>query len=84
MKKLSTIVAAMSLLSCASAYGWRAPLRDLPNEISFETASAAEQKGDIARAHNDYLSAIAYYQRALRATAQMPSSITRWGSPSSR
>jgi tetratricopeptide (TPR) repeat protein len=68
MKKLSTIVVAMSLLSCGAAYGWRAPLRDLPNGISLETASAAEQKGDIARAHNDYLSAIAYYQRALRAS----------------
>ena len=67
MKKLSAIIAAMSLLSCASAYGWRAPMRDLPNGISLETASAAEQKGDIARARNDYQSAIAYYQRALRA-----------------
>ncbi len=67
MKKLATIITAMSLLSSAAAYGWRAPMRDLPNGISLETASAAEQKGDIARAHEDYQSAIAYYQRALRA-----------------
>ncbi|MGB8028457.1 MAG: tetratricopeptide repeat protein [Terracidiphilus sp.] len=67
MKKLASIIAAMSLLSCSAAYGWRAPMRDLPKGISLETASAAEQKGDIARAHSDYLSAVAYYQRALRA-----------------
>jgi len=67
MKKLLIILTAMSLMSCAAAYGWRAPMRDLPKGISLETASAAEQKGDIARARSDYLSAVAYYQRALRA-----------------
>jgi tetratricopeptide (TPR) repeat protein len=41
-------------------------MRDLPKGISLETATAAEQKGDIARARSDYQSAIAYYQRALR------------------
>jgi tetratricopeptide (TPR) repeat protein len=54
-------------MSCAAAYGWRSPFRDLPQGISLDTASAAEQKGDIARARNDYVSAAAYYQRALRA-----------------
>lgn len=67
MKKLASIIAAMSLLSSAAAFGWRAPLRDLPKGISLETASAAEQKGDIARARENYPSAVAYYQRALRA-----------------
>jgi tetratricopeptide (TPR) repeat protein len=67
MKRLASIIAATTLLSSAAAYGWRAPMRDLPNGISLETASAAEQKGDIARAHSDYQSAIGYYQRALRA-----------------
>ncbi len=67
MKKLASIVAAMSLLSSAAAFAWRAPMRDLPKGISLETASAAEQKGDIARAHQDYQSAVAYYQRAVRA-----------------
>jgi len=41
-------------------------MRDLPNGISLETAKAAEEHGDIARARSDYLSAMAYYQRALR------------------
>ncbi len=67
MKKLLSIIAGMSLLASSAAYGWRAPLRDLPKGISLETASAAEQKGDIARAHSDFLTAAAYYERALRA-----------------
>ncbi len=67
MKRLASLIAAMSLLASAAAYGWPAPVRDLPKGISLETASAAEQKGDIARARNDYLLAAAYYQRALRA-----------------
>jgi tetratricopeptide (TPR) repeat protein len=67
MKKLANFIAAASLLFCAAAYGWRAPMRDLPKGINLETASAAEQRGDIARAHSDYVTAAAYYQRALRA-----------------
>lgn len=66
MKKLANLIAIVSLLSCAAAYAWRAPMRDLPKGINLETASAAEQRGDIARARNDYLTAAAYYQRALR------------------
>jgi tetratricopeptide (TPR) repeat protein len=41
-------------------------MRDLPNGISLETAKAAEEQGDIARARSDFLAAMAYYQRALR------------------
>jgi tetratricopeptide (TPR) repeat protein len=66
MPRLSIIIAAMSLMSCAAAYGWRAPMRDLPSGISLETAKASEELGDIARARSDYLSAVVYYQNALR------------------
>ncbi len=41
-------------------------MRDLPNGISLETAKAAEEHGDLARARSDYLSAVVYYQKALR------------------
>jgi tetratricopeptide (TPR) repeat protein len=67
MKKLANFIAAVSLLYGAAAYGWRAPMRDLPKGINLETSSAAEQRGDIARARSDYSTAAAYYQRALRA-----------------
>ncbi len=66
MKRIATIIAAMSLMSSAAAYGWRTPLRDLPTGISLETASAAEQKGDIARARSDFGAAEAYYEQAVR------------------
>lgn len=66
MKRLATIITAMSLMSCAAAYGWRAPFRDLPKGITLETAKAAEQKGDAARGRNDWATAAAYYQKALR------------------
>ncbi|MGA2570558.1 MAG: tetratricopeptide repeat protein [Terracidiphilus sp.] len=67
MKRIVTIIiAAMSLGSCAAAYGWRSPFRDLPQGINLETAAAAEQKGDIARARDDYAQAVANYQKAAR------------------
>ena len=68
-KPLATYLAALSLISGASAYGWRSPLRDLPQGVSLETAKAAELKGDVATARNDYGSAAGYYQKALRTGA---------------
>lgn len=79
MKRLITIIASLSLASCAAASSWRAPFRDLPQGIKLETAAAAEQKGDIARARSDYVSAVAYYQRAVRASAPNSSLYTKLG-----
>jgi tetratricopeptide (TPR) repeat protein len=67
MKRLATVFAVMGLLSCAAAHGWKTPMRDLPTGISVEAAQAAELKGDIARAQNDFTSAANQYQKALRA-----------------
>lgn len=69
-KQLANFVAAMSLISCAAAYGWRSPLRDLPEGMSLETAKAAELKGDVATARSDYGAAASYYEKALHAGAQ--------------
>ncbi len=69
MKRVATIIAAMSLISSAAAFGWRSPLGDLPQGISLETAKAAELKGDVATARNDYGAAASYYQKALRTGA---------------
>ncbi len=66
MKTMATIIAAMSLMSCAAAFGWRVPFHDLPSGISLETAKAAEQKGDAARSRNDFVTADAYYEKAVR------------------
>lgn len=66
MNRLATCIALATLAAGTAAYGWKIPSRDFPKGISLETASAAEQKGDVARARNDYLMAVAYYQRAVR------------------
>ena len=64
MARLAAILITITLASSTAAYGWRSPLRDLPKGINFETASKAEEKGDLARAHQDFLTAAAYYRRA--------------------
>jgi len=69
VKRLATFIAATSFISSAAAYGWRSPLRDLPQGISLETAKAAELKGDVATARNDYGTAASYYEKALRTGA---------------
>jgi tetratricopeptide (TPR) repeat protein len=79
MKRLATIIAYLSLASGAAAYGWRAPFRDLPQGIQLETAAAAEQKGDIARARDDYSTAVANYQRAARIGAPNSELYTKLG-----
>ena len=71
MKVFATIAAALVLTSSSSAYGWRSPFRDLPSGISLDTKTV-EQKGDIARAKNDYVSAAIYYQQAVRAGSKDP------------
>jgi tetratricopeptide (TPR) repeat protein len=45
---------------------------DVPKTDSIEAARAAETRGDLARAHNDYGSAASEYQRALRNDPQNP------------
>jgi tetratricopeptide (TPR) repeat protein len=72
MIRLATIITALGLMSCASAYGWRSPFRDLPSGINADAAKTAEQKGDVARVRNNYAAAAAFYQQALRTSARDP------------
>jgi tetratricopeptide (TPR) repeat protein len=66
MNRLATIIAAISLISGAAAFGAKGSFRDLPQGISLETAKNAEQKGDVANARSNYDLAVTYYQKALR------------------
>lgn len=72
MPRLTTVVTALVLMSSSSAYGWRSPFRDLPTGISPDAAKTAEQKGDIARARNDYVVAAVYYRQAVRIDSKDP------------
>jgi tetratricopeptide (TPR) repeat protein len=67
MKRLAMILAATSLLMCGSRCGWSAPVTDTTNSDNTTKAQTAEDKGDLARVHKDYVLAIGYYMTALRA-----------------
>lgn len=55
-----------SLASGAAAYGWSGSFLRPPKITTMQAAKAAENKGDLARAHDDYATAVWDYQRAVR------------------
>jgi tetratricopeptide (TPR) repeat protein len=65
MSRCALLVATMVLAACPMAYGKKAAT-DLTNPTRTEAARTAEEDGDMARAREDYLQAIFYYDRALR------------------
>ena len=66
MRRLVMLLAALSLGICVAPYARAEALADLPRTDPLDTAKAAELKGDLARAHDNYQEAIVYYQKALR------------------
>jgi Flp pilus assembly protein TadD len=72
MKRFAIILATIGVMACPFVYGWRAPLGDLPQGISLETAKAAEQRGDIATVRNDFQTAVTFYQKALHTGTPNP------------
>lgn len=66
MQRIVMMFAAMGLALCAAPYARTELLPDLLKMDKLEAAKAEELKGDLARAHNDYWSAVSSYQRALR------------------
>jgi tetratricopeptide (TPR) repeat protein len=61
---------AACLLICAAPYGITASAPNAAKKDKLEAARKAEEKGDLARIHNDYSLAIDYYQAALHITRQ--------------
>jgi tetratricopeptide (TPR) repeat protein len=70
MKKLVMMLMAASLLICAGPYGRTDPVSDAAKKDKLEAARQAEEKGDLARIHNNYALAISSYQTALRVSRQ--------------
>jgi len=66
MRRIVMLLAALSLGMCVTPYARAEALADLPRTDPLDTAKAAELKGDLARAHDNYQEAIVYYQKALR------------------
>ena len=75
MRRLVMLLAALSLGICAAPYARAEALADLPRTDPLDTAKAAELKGDLARAHDNYQEAILHYQKVLRAD---PKNVAVW------
>ena len=67
MRRLRMILAATGLAICAVPSLRADSALDLPKTEAQEAVKTAELKGDLARAHNDYALAVAYYQKAVHA-----------------
>jgi tetratricopeptide (TPR) repeat protein len=72
MRKLMMILAVMSLLFGATAYGKTTPASAAVTKDKMEAARLAEEKGDLDRLHTNYGSALSHYGSALRVNPNSP------------
>jgi tetratricopeptide (TPR) repeat protein len=72
MRRLAMVFIGMTLATGASPFGRANSVPDVPRTDSIEAARAAELKGDLARAHNNYSVAVSEYTKALRNDPQNP------------
>jgi len=70
MPRFATIIAVMSLACSAAAYGWSGSFLRPPSGVTILATKIAEEKGDLARARNEYATAVLYYEKALRNNRQ--------------
>jgi tetratricopeptide (TPR) repeat protein len=70
MRRLAMVM--MMVVIGASSLVWANSVPDVPRTDSIEAARAAELKGDLARAHNNYAAAVSEYTKALRNDPQNP------------
>jgi tetratricopeptide (TPR) repeat protein len=64
MKRLMMLLAATSMLICATPKGWAASASD-DAQTDQDKVKMLEERGDLAGVHNDYFRAASYYQTAL-------------------
>jgi tetratricopeptide (TPR) repeat protein len=69
MKRPVMMLMAVSLLLCAAPYAMTASNTNAKKD-KLEVARKAEEKGDLARIHNNYPAALDYYQIALHISRQ--------------
>jgi tetratricopeptide (TPR) repeat protein len=72
MRRLALVFIGMTLVAGAAPSGRANSVPDVPRTDSIEAARAAELKGDLARAHNNYAVAVTEYTKALRNDPQNP------------
>jgi tetratricopeptide (TPR) repeat protein len=64
------MLAALSLLMGAAAYGKTNPASAAAKKDKMEAARVEEEKGDLARLHKDYESALSHYESAVRVNSK--------------
>ena len=67
------------LLMVAAPYGRAFPFGDTSKTSDPAAAKEAEEKGDLARAHNSYVMAVLFYQAAIHADRQNPNLYNKLG-----
>jgi len=77
--RLGRTLAIMSLAVCTASCVMAEILPDLRSVDSLQAARAAEEKGDLARAHRDYATAAMNYQKALRFDGQNSKLLNKLG-----
>ncbi len=70
MKRLVIMLVATSLVMLAVPYGRTESVPKTAKTDKLEVAKTAEENGDLARLHKDYLKAAAYYTAAIRNSRQ--------------
>jgi len=81
MRRLMMMLAVMSLLIGAAAYGKTnsASATAKAKKDKMEAARVAEEKGDLDRLHKDYQSALSRYESALRVNTKSPDLYNKMG-----
>jgi len=78
-RPVMVMMLAAGLLISAAPYGRAFPFGDDSKASDPAAAKVAEEKGDLARAHNSYAVAAAYYQAAVHADRQNPNLYNKLG-----
>ena len=79
MQRLKVILAATSLAMCAVPSVRADFSADLPRTDAQEVSKSAELKGDLARAHNQYVIAVSHYRKAVKADPRNASLLNKLG-----
>jgi tetratricopeptide (TPR) repeat protein len=73
------MLAVMSLLMSATAYGKTTPASAAAKKDKMAAARLAEEKGDLDRIHKDYTAAVSHYDAALRVNTKNPDLYNKMG-----
>jgi tetratricopeptide (TPR) repeat protein len=79
MQRFMGVLLATTLAVCTAPYARGSSPFDFSTSDKMDVAKSAELKGDLARIHNDYLLAVSYYQKAVRADPRNATLLNKLG-----